>query len=322
MKAVIRTFYGSPDVLEVKEVERPIAGNNEILVRVYFATVNRTDCSVLTGKPFIIRFFTGIRKPKLQITGTDFSGEIVGKGKDVTNFEIGDRVWGFHDNGLTSHAAFTAINVNRAVVRIPPNTSYEDAAASAEAAHYAYNFINKVSLLKGQKVMVNGGTGAIGSAVIQILKFFGIYVAATCRGEHMDKVKLLGADKVIDYLTEDFTKDDEKYDFVFDAVGKSTFGKCRPIMVKKGIYISSEFGPYFQNPILALITPFFRRKKVIFPIPINVKGSLRFIQKLLESNHFKPLIDREYPVDEAREAYKYVQSGQKIGNVLLNLNQA
>lgn len=319
MKAVVRTRYGPPDVLEVKEVEKPAPKDNEVSIKVHAATVSRTDCGILWGEPFIIRFFTGLTKPKFPIPGTDFAGEIEAVGPKVTSYHTGDRVFGFDDNGLGSHATFMTIREDKPFTVMPEGLDYEQAAASLEGAHYAYNFIKRVDLRKGQKVLVNGATGAIGSAAVQFLKYFGLNVAAVCNTKNLALVKSLGADKIIDYEKQDFTQDDEKYDFVFDAVGKSSFSKCKRLLQKNGIYISSELGPKKENPFLALITPLLGGKKVKFPFPRDVKGSIAFIKDLIEKGNFKPVIDRVYPVDEIAEAYSYVASGQKTGNVIITM---
>jgi len=318
MKAAIRSKYGPPDVLSIEEIEMPTPKEDEILVRVHATTVNRTDCSILWGKPFVIKFFTGLPNPTSPVPGTDFAGEVAAIGKKVNTFRVGDRVWGFHDQGLASHAQYLTIGENQAVLKIPEHINYEQAAASAEGAHYAYNFINKVKLRAGQKVLVNGATGAIGSAAVQILKYLGVHVVAVCATENMAVVSSLGADRVIDYTQEDFTRQSEQYDFVFDAVGKSTFAQCKSIMQPDGIYISSELGPRAQNLYLPLITKLRGGKRVIFPLPTRIKASLDFIQNMLEQEKFKPLIDRTYPLEQIREAYNYVVSGQKTGNVIIN----
>ncbi len=317
MNAAIRLKYGSPDVISIEtlEISRPKA--NEILVRVHATTVNRTDCAILSGKPFAMQFFTGLGKPKSPMLGTDFAGKIEAIGPNVTDFNIGDRVWGFNDQGLSTQAQYATISITEAILKIPENTTYEQAAASAEGAHYAYNFINKVQLKAAQKVLVNGATGAIGSAAVQILKNMGIQVTAVCNTKNVPLVASLGADKVIDYEKEDFALQDEKYDFVFDAVGKSTFGKCKPVLLPNGIYISSELGPNAENLYLPLITKIRGGKRVIFPIPSNIKRSMLFIQNLLERGAFKPLIDRKYPLAEIGDAYRYVAGGHKTGNVII-----
>jgi NADPH:quinone reductase-like Zn-dependent oxidoreductase len=315
MKAAIRTQYGSQKVLNIKEVETPTPRDKEILIRVYAATVNRTDCAILWGKPFLMRFFTGLFKPKLKITGTDFAGKIEAIGKNVSNFKVGDRVWGFKGFGIGSHAPYISISEDSPIIFIPDKITYDQAAACAEGAYYALDAVNMVNPKTGQKALVNGATGAIGSAMVQFLKFYGVYLTAVCSGDNSELVKSLGADKIINFNADDFTKDIEKYDFVFDAVAKSTFDKCKPLLKEKGIYTSSE-----PNLFQVLITTILGGKKVMFRPPKNIKAGLTFIKELLENGNFRPVIDRKYPIDKIAEAYKYVASGEKIGNVIITMD--
>lgn len=321
MKASIYTRYGSPDVLTIKEIATPIPNDTEVLVKVYASTVNRTDCAMLRAKPFIMRFMTGLLKPKRPTLGTDFAGRIEAVGKAVTSFKPGDRVYGFDDMGLSSHAQYLTIAETKALSVMPENLSYEAAAASCEGAHYAYNFVNKVGLKSGQRVLINGASGAIGSAAVQILKHFELDITAVCNTQSMALLRPLGADQVIDYTKEDFTKMGGQYDFIFDAVGKSSFSKCKPLLKPRGIYISSELGWMAQNLFLALLTPLFGGKKVIFPIPVDLKGSMLFIKKLIELNQFKAIIDRQYALEQIAEAFTYVESGQKTGNVVIVVHE-
>jgi len=317
MKAIVYTKYGPPDVLQLKEVEKPTPKDNEILIKVHATTVNRTDCATIRAIPFFARLATGLFKPKKQTPGTEFAGKIEAIGKNVSTYKVGDKVFGLDDSGLGSHAQYMTIAEDKGLSAIPQNITYEQAAASMEGAHYAYNFINKVKLQSGQKVLVNGATGGIGSATVQFLKYFDIDITAVCGTENIELVKSLGANKVIDYTNEDFTNDDQKYSFVFDAVGKSTFGKCKPLLLPGGVYMSSELGPMAQNIFFALITPLFGKKKVIFPLPKDIKGSLAFIKKLIEEGKYKAVIDREYPLEQIVEAFRYVEKGQKTGNVVI-----
>ena len=319
MKAIVYTKYGPPDVLQLKEVEKPTQKDNEVLIKIHATTVNRTDCAMLRAEPFISRFVTGIFKPNKPIHGTEFAGKIEAIGKNVTSYKVGDEVFGFDDKSSGSHAQYMTILEDKALTTIPKNITYEQAAASIEGAHYAYNFINKVNLKSGQKILVNGATGAIGSAAVQFLKYFGADVTAVCNRKNMELVKSLGANKVIDYTKEDFTKDDQKYHYVFDTVGKSSFAKCKPLLQPGGVYISSELGPMAQNVFLALITPIIGKKKVIFPLPKDCKESIRFVIKLIEKGKFKTVIDRKYPLEQIVEAYRYVEKGQKIGNVVITV---
>jgi NADPH:quinone reductase-like Zn-dependent oxidoreductase len=317
MRAAVVDGYGPPSKIRIKNVPKPIPKPNEILVRVYSTTINRTDCGIITAEFFLMRFFTGLFKPN-PILGTDFAGKIISVGGKVKNFKKGDRVFGLNDNGLASHAEYLTITSDGPLEKMP-NVSYDFAVASLEGVHYAYNFVNKVNLKKGQKVLVNGATGAIGSAAIQLLNEKGLNVHAVCGTKNVKKIKSYGVEKVIDYQKEDFTNSKEKYDFIFDAVGKSTFGKCKPLLKEKGIYISSELGPNGENVLFAIFTHFFGDKKVIFPIPMDCKKTVLMIKKLIEKKKFKPLIDKKYTFEEIIDAYEYVRKGKKVGNVILNI---
>ncbi len=324
MKAIVYTQYGSPDVLQLKEVEKPVPRDDEVLIKVHATTVNRTDCATIRAKPFFMRIVTGLFKPKKQIPGTEFAGEIEVVGKDVSSLKVGDKVFGFDDQGSGSHAQYMTIREDKVVI-IPNNISYGQAAASSEGAHYAYNFINKVDLKKRQNILVNGATGAIGSAAVQLLKYFDLDVTAVCATRNIELVKSLGADKVIDYTKSDFTKDEQKYDFVFDTVGKSSFFKCKHLLKPGGVYISSDLGYMAENIFLPLITPIIKpmigNKKTLFPMPTNIRGSLILIKRLIEQDKFKAVIDRElFPLERIVEAYRYVEKGQKTGNVVITVD--
>jgi len=325
MKAIVYEKYGPPDVLELKEVEKPIPRDNEVLIKVYATTVNRTDTATIKAKPFFARFLTGMFKPKKQIPGTEFAGKIEEIGKDVKSLKVGDKVFGFNGLGSGSHAQYMTISEDKAIT-IPENTTYEQAAASTEGAHYAYNSIKNAKIKSGQKALVYGATGAIGSAAVQLLKYFDVYVTAVCNTKNIELVKSLGADKVIDYTKEDFTKDEEKYSFVFDAVGKSSFAKCKPLLQPGGVYISSDLGYMAQNVVLPLITPIIKpmigNKKTVSPFPTDIRGSILLIKDLVAQGKFKTVIDRRYPLEQIVEAYKYVEKGQKTGNVVITLERS
>jgi len=322
MKAIVYTEYGPPDVLQLKEVEKPTPRDNEVLVKVHATTVNRTDFATIRAKPFFMRLVTGLSKPKKQIPGTEFAGEIEAVGKDVTSCKAGDKVFGFDDMGSGAHAQYLTISADKAVT-IPENITYEQAAPSSEGAHYAYNFINKVDIRSGQNILVNGATGAIGSAAVQLLRYFGGNITAVCNTKNIELVKSLGASKVIDYTKEDFTQDDQKYDYVFDAVGKSSFFKCKKLLKSGGVYISSDLGYMAQNTYLPLITPIVKplmgNKKTVFPYPTDIPGSLCLVKKLTEEGKFRAVIDRKYPLERIAEAYEYVETGQKTGNVVITV---
>ncbi|MFK8055917.1 MAG: NAD(P)-dependent alcohol dehydrogenase [Saprospiraceae bacterium] len=319
MKAIVRKTYGGPEVIEILELDRPKPKTDEVLIRVKATTVNRTDQGVLTGMPKVFRLFIGLFKPKRVVLGTDFAGEVVALGNKVTNFDIGDRVWGFYDEGLQSQAEYMSFRQNDAIARIPEGVSFAEAVASAEGGHYVNSFLKSVALKPGDKVLVYGATGAIGSSAVQILKARGLYVTAVGGTPNMERVALLGADKNIDYLNEDFTQDDETYDFVLDAVGKSSFSICRKLLTPKGIYISSELGEGAENLYLPLLTKLKGGQRVIFAIPGKTRESILYMTQLLEKGTFKPMIDRHYAMADVAEAYTYMMSGQKLGNVILEI---
>lgn len=318
MKAAIRKHYCSPQEIKIETIEKSIPKDNEILIRVHATTVNRTDCANLTAKPFVMRFVLGFLKPRKATLGTDFSGTVVGIGKDILTYKLNDRVFGFIDTGSESQAEYLTIAPKGNVLIIPENVDFKSAAASIEGAHYAYSFIHKVSIQSGQSVLINGATGAIGSALLQFVKQFDVHITATGNTKNQELLTSLGAHKTWDYSKNDFTKEDtEKYDFIFDAVGKSTFGKCKSLLKEGGIYISSELGPYSQNIFLALIPFLGKKKKVIFPIPFSVKKTLPYIQNLLANEKHKPVIDSEYSLENISKAYEFVKTGEKTGNVII-----
>ncbi len=318
MKAAIRKKYVAPDKIKILELEQPIPKEREVLIKVHATTVNRTDAANLTAKPFIMRFVLGLLRPRKIILGTDFAGEVIKIGKKVKSVKVGDRVFGFIDTGAESQANYLSIDEEK-VFPIPENIDFKQAAASLEGAHYAYSTINKVKIEPGQDVFINGATGGIGSALLQFLKPFDVKITATSNPKNIALIKSLGADRVIDYTKEDFTQIDGSYDFIFDAVGKSTFGKCKKMLKENGIYTSSELGPFAQNIYLPLLTSMLN-KKVYFPIPLSFKKTIPYISDQLRTGVFDPVIDREYPLEEISEAYEYVMTGQKTGNVILNFN--
>lgn len=317
MKASIRRKYCTPSQLKVEQIETPVPNDMEVLVKVHATTVNRTDCANLTAKPFIMRFILGLFKPKKIIVGTDFAGEVVAIGQGVTSTKIGDKVFGFRDTGLESQAEYLATTEDT-VFGIPEGVAFKEAAASLEGAHYAYSFIKKVEIQPGQRVLINGATGAIGSALLQFVRQYDVQIAATCNTQNIELIRSLGADEVFDYTQEDFTTKGGEYDFIFDAVGKSTFGKCKPILAKNGTYISSELGPYSQNVFYPLLNSVSSRK-VIFPVPFKTKETIPFIIQQLKQGKFKPVIDRAYNLTKISDAYAYVISGMKTGNVIINI---
>lgn len=319
MKAVIYTKYGPPEVLQFKEVEKPSPTDNEVIIKIHAATVNRTDCGFRSSEYFISRFFSGLFRPKNKILGNEFAGEIEAVGKNVTSFNIGDKVFGYNDTKFGAHAEYMTMAESGTLTTMPDNISFEEAAPIVEGGHYALCDIRAAKIKAGQNVMIYGASGGIGSAAVQLAKFFGAAVTAVCNTKNVELVKSLGADIVIDYTLQDYTKTDQSFDFIFDAVGKSSFGKCKPILNKKGIYISTELGKNSENIFFALTTLIFGNKKVLFPIPTISKEDVIFLKQLVETGKYKPVIDRHYTLDQIVEAYKYVEIGQKTGNVVITI---
>lgn len=318
MKAAVRKTYGPPRKIKIEEIEKPVPGDDELLIRVYATSVNRTDCANLTAKPFIMRFVLGFLKPRKKILGTDFAGQVEAIGKNIEAWSVNDRVFGFLDTGLESQAEFLAIKPDGSVLPIPENIDYKQAAASLEGAHYAYAFVHKVDIQAGQRILINGATGGIGSALLQLVRQYDVEITATCNTKNKDLIQSLGAHRIIDYTKEDFTTGSKKYDYIFDAVGKSTFGKCKPLLKKHGVYISSELGPFAQNIFFAVFTSFSNRK-VIFAVPYSIQKTLPYIHDLLKRGKYVPVIDREYPFEDISKAYEYVIAGKKTGSVIIKL---
>jgi NADPH:quinone reductase-like Zn-dependent oxidoreductase len=322
MQAAVHTRYGPPDVVRIAEVEKPTIGDNEVLVQVHATTVNRTDCACRAAKPFFMRLFTGLIRPRATVLGNEYAGVVEAVGSGVTAFSVGEKVFGYNEGRFGAHAQYLAIPEHGSLTTIPANVTYEEAAPSTEGSHYALAHIRGAKITSGQDVLVYGATGAIGSAAVQLLKSLGVKVTAVCDTDNLDLVKGLGADRVIDYTTEDFTKDEQTYDVVLDSVGKSSFSQSRPLLKPAGIYISSELGPRAQNPFLALIAPLQRGKRVMFPIPKHDQEMMGYFRELIESGQFKPVIDRTYRLDQIVEAYRYVEAGQKIGNVVITVDHS
>jgi NADPH:quinone reductase-like Zn-dependent oxidoreductase len=266
----------------------------------------------------INRLFTGIVNPRDAVLGTEFAGVIAEVGSAVTSFKAGDRVFGFSPRG-GAHAEYLVFPEDGSLATLPANVTYAQAAPGTEGSHYALAVIRAANIRKGHDVLVNGATGAIGSAAVQLSKVAGATVTAVCGAESVELVRGLGADRVIDRTAADFTEDDERFDVVLDSVGKSSFGRCRQLLKPGGIYSSSDLGPLLQNPFLALVTPLARGKKVMFPIPKMNSETVQYFAKLIESGEFAPVIDRRYPLDQIVDAYAYVETGQKIGNVVIDV---
>ncbi|MEN8155026.1 MAG: NAD(P)-dependent alcohol dehydrogenase [Acidobacteriota bacterium] len=321
MKAIVCTKYGPPEVLQLKEVKKPVPKDNEILIRIFTVAVATEDPLQRKGKPYFARVILGFTKPKKSILGTEFAGEIEAVGKDVKLFRKGDQVFGSTGSNFGCYAEYVCVPEKGLLSIKPPNITNEEATPVCSALT-AWNFlIAQANIQSGQKLLINGASGSVGSAAVQIAKVFGAEVTGVCSTPNLKMVKSLGADKVIDYTKEDFTKSGQVYDVIFDAAGKSSFSQCKNSLKQRGIYL---------NPVLTLSillqmfwTTMFSRKKVKFsatglrPLPERL-ADLEEIIKLFETGKLKTIIDKCYQLEQIAEAHRYVESGKKRGNVVIN----
>jgi NADPH:quinone reductase-like Zn-dependent oxidoreductase len=317
MKAAIYEAYGPPSVVRVAEVAKPTPNDNEVLVKVITSTVNRTDTGFRSAEYVVSRLFSGVLRPKHKILGSEFAGIVEAVGRAVTTLKVGDAVFGYNDTTFGGHAEYTVVSESSAIATLPQGFSFSQAAALTEGGHYALCDIRAAKVTAGQRVLVNGATGAIGSAAVQLLKYLGAGVTAVCETKYMALVKSLGADEVIDYTQQDFTKLNKTFDFVFDAVGKSTFGKCKPLLKANGIYISTELGPYWQNVWLGMFARWMQGKKLLFPLPSINQEDVLYLKDAAVKGKFTPVLDRTYTLEQIVEAHAYAQSGNKVGNVIV-----
>jgi NADPH:quinone reductase-like Zn-dependent oxidoreductase len=322
VRAAIRDRYGPPNVVRIGELPDPKPGPDELLVQVHATTVNRTDCAYRGGTPYITRLGFGYPNPRVHVLGTEFAGTVERTGDQVTSFAVGERVFGYVEGRFGAHAEYLTVPERASVARIPDGVEFASAAAATEGAHYALACARVARIRAGDDVLVLGATGGIGSAAVQLLKAGGVNVTAAARG-HTDVVIGLGADQVIAAAAEDVPDDGRRYDAVIDAVGKSTFGRARPLLKPTGVYMSSELGPKAQNIGLSLVSPLMRgHRRVRFPFPVHDQQMISRIAGLLADGRFRPLIDRHYPLDRIVDAYEYVDSGQKLGNVVIDVVEA
>ena len=323
MRAVVYERYGPPEVLRIEEVDRPRPQRDEVLIKVHASAVNRTDVGLRSAEYWISRLITGLARPKrkLRIPGTELAGEVVAVGPDVTEFAVGDRVFGVSAKTAGAHAEFVSLPQSAPIARMPDAIGFEEAAAVCDGAILALSYLRRVNLRKRRKILVYGASGSIGTAAVQLAKHFGADVTAVTNTKNLEVVTSLGADRVIDYTKEDFSGSGETYDFFFDAVGKLSFKQVKDSLKPDGIYGSTDLGPKAQNPFLALWTGRLGGKKVLFPIPRYTKRDVLFVKELIEAGEYRAVIDRAYPLDEVVGASRYVETGQKTGNVVLTITR-
>ena len=320
MKAVLSDRYGSPDGLEIAQVPDPVPGEGEVLIRVHMGTVTRTDCGMLRGHPFFARLVTGLIHPKITILGLDLAGTVEQTGPGVTRFQPGQRVFGLSPERYGAHAELLCLPETAPVALIPEGVRLEETVL-CEGAWYANTNLAAFDLKPGQKILIYGGSGAIGSAAVQLAKFYGGEVTAVVGPQHLELAAALGADHVIDYTAGDFTQTKERFDFVFDAVGKAPFFRCRKLLKPDGVYAATDLGPWGQNVIMPLLHRRRRRgRRAIFPFPVASPSVVTFIKARLEAGDLRGVFDRTYLLEDITEAYRYVETAQKTGIVRLAIS--
>ena len=320
MKAIVATKYGPPEVLQLVEMEKPTPKENEVLIKVHAATVNATDPTFRKGKPFIARFFTGLTKPKNPIPGNEFAGEIEAVGGDVKRFKEGDQVFGQTVLGYGTAAEYICLPEEEAIAIKPANMTCEEAATVPDGALGALVFLRKCNIESANTVLINGASGSLGTFGIQLAKYYGAEVTGVCSTANLEMVRSLGADHVVDYTQEDFTKTGQTYDIIFDAVNKSSFSRCKGSLTQGGRYIFT--GPTLSNMLQTLWTARFGSKKALMTAPGMRPASekaenLVFLKELVEAGKIQAVIDRRYRLEEIAEAHSYVEKGHKKGNVVI-----
>jgi NADPH:quinone reductase-like Zn-dependent oxidoreductase len=327
MRAVVFDRYGPPNVVRLAEVERPVPRDGEILIKVHATTVNRTDCAIRAGAHLVDRLgysivttgnpFKGLRRPAAPILGTEFAGEVEAVGRGVNGFGVGDPVFGINAGKFGAHAEYLGMREDAAVVRKPSSISFEDGASVCDGALLALGCLRKARLRRGQRILIYGASGSIGTAGVQLARHLGAEVTAVCNTANVEVVSSLGPDRVIDYEQEEFLHAGERYEVIFDAVGKLPFGRCRDFLAKGGVYAPTDgWSNLFWGPWTAIVGD----AKVRYQIPPHYrKEDVLFLRGLMESGAYRAVIDRRYPLERVVEAMEYVETAQKTGNVVLTL---
>lgn len=321
MKAIIATGYGSPEVLQFTEVSKPEPGDNEVLVKVVTASATTADAMMRTGKPYFARLFLGIKKPKKAIPGTGFAGIVEHIGRNVTNFQVGNRVFGETAFGFSSNAEYLTVPESGVILPMPENLDFTEAANFCDGHLTSYNFLKEIAQVKPkEKVLINGASGSLGTSAVQIARHMGAHVTAVCSGRNTGLVKSLGADEVIDYQQKDFTTSGKQYDYVYDTIGVSSFGACKAILSEGGTYLSPVLK--FTLLVQMLGTSLFGKKRAKFEATganneDKLRGLLSEVLDIHMAGGLKTVIDRQYPLEKLAEAHRYIDSGRKKGNLVI-----
>ena len=319
MRAAVHERYGPPEVLRVKEVERPVPAEDEVLVAVQASSVTRSDTGLRNTEYFFTRAITGLRRPRRTVAGMELAGVVAEVGSAVTEFRVGDEVFGVQGG---ANAEYVCVRESGVLAHKPASLSFEEAAGVADGALVALTCMSAAFPLEGKDIVVYGASGSIGVAAVQLAKHFEAHVTAVCNGKNVDLVRSLGADEVIDYEREDFTRNGKTYDVVFDAVGKHSFRRSRRSLKPGGLYITADLGFLYHVPLLQLLTRWGGMTKAKLGIGTYRKKDLLLLKDLIEAGKYRPVIDRTYPLDEIVEASRYVESRQKTGNVVLTVASA
>jgi NADPH:quinone reductase-like Zn-dependent oxidoreductase len=316
MRAVVHDRYGPPEVLRVVEVERPVPKEDEVLVRVRATTVTRTDTGLRSAEFFISRFVTGLRRPKQPISGLELAGEVEAVGESVSELAVGDRVFGVRSG---AHAEYVCVAEHGALAHVPAGMAFAEAAPLSDGAALALACLRTAGPLEGRRVLVYGASGAVGTAAVQLAKHFGAHVTAVCNTENVELVRSLGAGTVVDFQQEDFTKRGETYDVVFDAVGKHSFRRSRRSLNPGGTFVETDLGFLYHVPLLVLLTRWIGSKRVRMGITKYSRDDVVFLKRLAEAGEYRAIVDRRYPIEDVVEASRYVETGEKTGNVVLTV---
>lgn len=309
--------YGPAEVLHLEDIDPPVPKDDEVLIRIHATTVNRTDCALRAGEPFFSRFITGVRRPRQRVLGSEFAGTVETAGPAVTEFKVGDRVFGEKPWKFGGHAEYICMQESAALTHIPAAVSFDEAAAVCDGFLLALNCLRPGKVRKGQSILVYGASGAIGTAGVQLAKSLGAHVTAVCTTKTMELMRSLGADEVIDYTQTDFTKNGQTYDAVFDAAGKLTFAGCKSSLKPGGVYLPTDG---MRNVAIAAWTARIGDRKVIFDLPPKfLKKDVVMLAALMDAGKYRAVIDRRYPLEEVVAATKYVETHQKVGNVVLTV---